>query len=117
MKKKIVIIIIVLITTAILFLIIKNPDTENVFIDTKFNQIKNKDQQLKKVCKNNNLFNYIRKNSKDSLSNITDNQGGGNVLYYVASLNKREIGIYGIREKNNNIRITRITDYSKDQSK
>ncbi|WP_105956219.1 hypothetical protein [Apilactobacillus quenuiae] len=51
--------------------------------------------RIKKYCINSYTFNYIKNHDKQELKNITDNQGGGDVFYYVATYINKKIGIYG----------------------
>jgi hypothetical protein len=116
MKKMLIIVSIPLILICLLLFISSNSNDDDS-IYAKFDQIKKHSIQLERVCKDKNLVNYIKNNNNKELTNTSDNQGGGNIAYYVAYFGKKKIGIFGIFGKDNElIKITKVVQYKPEKN-
>ncbi|TPR26413.1 hypothetical protein DY120_01585 [Apilactobacillus micheneri] len=86
----------------------KNNENDSIF--NQFNASVQSKDKLKSICKDKNLYNYIIKHKDEELHNVTDNQGGGNVSYYVGKLGSKRVDIFGKIGKNKET-LTNIKSY------
>lgn len=84
-------------------------------VENQYYSIAKNESSLKKVCKDNELYKFIRKNSKSKID-FSDDQGSGDDFYYVASYGKKH-PIIGVEGKfiNSGSKITNIFKYHEEK--